>query len=221
MRRLNIGMQHTSTRRRLYASSSANKWRRPTGTRAQEQHMHQQICAPGVKMTRRRMRLGLFRTWGKTREAGDPLGESRISFRTLSLLTTYAITYKFVTLSPQVAALRLHPFQPIKRGPSSHISVACQAAQNKRCGGFIPCNQRVRPISSRLANMDALNMRGSQGQWGVGEYNALVEGEFILPCLSLHCPTYTNNERNSKEPNKVKCWIDVISERVPRAWQTL
>ena len=35
---------------------------------------------------------------------GDPLGESRISFRSLSLLTTYAITYKLVTSSPQFTA---------------------------------------------------------------------------------------------------------------------
>ena len=55
--------------------------------------MHQQVRAPGVEMTRRRTRLGLFRTRGKTREAGDPLGESHISFRALSLLTIHAITF--------------------------------------------------------------------------------------------------------------------------------
>ena len=93
---------------------------------------------------------------------------------------------------------RLHPLQPTS---AAHVIPASQlAAQNRSCSTVV---------------MEALNMRGSQGQWGVGGCNALVEGEFILPCLCLHCPTYTNNERNSKEPNKVKCWIDGISERYP------
>jgi len=55
-------------------------------------HMHCRVRALRIEMTRRRTRLGLFRTRGKTREAGDPLGELCIPFRTLSLLIMYVIT---------------------------------------------------------------------------------------------------------------------------------
>ena len=157
---------------------------------------------------------------------GDLLGESCISFRTLSLLTTCAIYLQISDLiSPSrcittcPSSMWLHPFQPIEHSPSSHISVAAGVSSGTNqmtqqlhplqpisAAHLIPACQLVaqnRPCSTIV--MDSLNMQGSQGQWGVGGYNALVEGEFILPSLSLHCPTYMNNERNLKEPNKVKC----------------
>jgi len=72
-------------------------------TPAWDQHMHQRVRAPGIKMMHQRTCLGLFRTWGKTWEVGDPLGEPHISFRTLSITDNPCFyIYKLVTLSLQV-----------------------------------------------------------------------------------------------------------------------
>ena len=118
---------------------------------AQEQHMHQWLCAPGVKMTCHRMRLGLFRTWGKTQEVGDLLGESCISFKTLLLLTIHTITstdqehcfpQSWHHHPPIIYALTnvcqtspATPFHQTKHSPS-HIGVVHQAAQNKQCSAI-------------------------------------------------------------------------------------
>ena len=193
---------------------------------AQEQHMHQWFRAPGVGMARRRTRLGLFRTWGKTREAGDPLGESHISFTTLSLLTIHAITiYRPGTLFPPVTAsppiifalTNVHrtspamPFHQTKHSPS-HIGVVRQAAQNKR-----------RSTVSRLLWMPSTSP--VEKGFHVGILRPVgcsrVQGDFILFCVSLLCPTYANNKRKWEESKELGSWIDVMSERVPWAWQTL
>jgi len=55
-------------------------------------HMHCWVRALRIEMTHWQTHLGLFRMRGKTREAGDPLGEFCIPFRTLSLLMMYVIT---------------------------------------------------------------------------------------------------------------------------------
>ena len=102
-------------------------------------------------------------------------------------------------LHPSTAS-SLHAFIPTNRVQpiSIHISAVSQAAQNKQCctvfhllwmpstwGGIL------RPVGCRRV------------QWPCG-------GGVIWSCLSLLCPTYTNDKRNSEESNKRNVqWMDI------------
>ena len=106
---------------------------------AQEQHMHQWVRALGVEMMRWWTCLGLFRTWGKTREAGDLLGELHILFRTLSLLTIHAIT----SYRPKPS------FPPVMASPPTHHLCLHQCMLDLSSYAF-PSNQ-ARSITYRCS----------------------------------------------------------------------
>ena len=140
--------------------------RKNDNPQAQEQHMHQWFRAPGVEMTRWRTRLGLFRTWGKTREAGDPLGESHISFTTLSLLTIHAIAiYRPGTLFPPVTTSPpTHHLYLNQRAPDlpSYALPSNQARSiSYQCGGPSGTKQMTRRRFSFV--MDAINITCGEG----------------------------------------------------------
>ena len=175
------------------------------------------------------MHQGLFRTWGKTWKAGDLLGESTILFRTLSLLNNicYYVDLQMSNLvSPShhittcSSSMQLHPstassihaFIPTTKPSMAHFNPY-------QCG--IPSSTKQMAPYRFSFLMHTLDMVGILRPVGCRRVQCPCGGGAILSCLSLLCPTYMNDKRNSEESNKVKCWMDVISERVLWAWQTL
>ena len=170
--------------------------------------MHQQVRAPGVEMKHRRTHLGLFRTWGKTWEARDPLGESCISFRPLSLLTIRANTstdqehcfpqsrHHHPSSIPWPTRAGPHQLYPSIKPSTGHlISVRCaKRHKTNNVAPFLICYGCHQHHMWRRGFI-----WGSWGQWDVAGCNAFVEGDFISFFLSLLCPTYMNNERKWEE----------------------
>ena len=114
-------------------------WSHDEDPLAQEQHMHWWVCAPGIEMMCWRTCQGLFRTWRKTWEAGDPLGESCPVFH---FKVSHCWQYMLLTSNIIVVVIlkSLHHHTIIYALTNKHQSFPAVASS-------LPSNQ-VQPISS-------------------------------------------------------------------------
>jgi len=106
--------------------------------------------------------------------------------------------------------LQLHPFHPTEHNPSHPISV-WQAKWHKT-------NDTPSPVCYDTT-------RGAWISLGIVKPVRCRRVDFILLhlfILCLLCSTmYTNDKSKWEESSEMEWWTDVISERVPWAWQTL